>query len=47
MTDRDAISLYPGYDSEESSQPSVCSDCRTDNRHFHQATDFDKVCILC
>jgi hypothetical protein len=24
----------------------VCSDSRTDSRHFHQATAFDKVCIL-
>jgi hypothetical protein len=33
-------------DSEESSQPSVCSDSRTDSRLLHQATALDKVCIL-
>jgi hypothetical protein len=40
------ISLYPGYDSKESSQLTVCSDSRTDSRHLHQATALDKVCIL-
>jgi hypothetical protein len=34
----DEILLCPIHSSEESSQHSVCSDSRTDSRHFHQAT---------
>jgi hypothetical protein len=33
---------HPGYDSEEISQLTICSD----SRHLYQAADFDEVCIL-